>query len=1018
MSIQLIQQYRNKVDEIIQYGGSRNESSIRHAFQKLLEGYCSENKLELIPELEYKTHLDTTIYPDGSLKDALRQNWGFWESKDQYDILDQEINKKIEKGYPTTNILFEDSKTAVLIQNGKEVLRADFNNDKGLHDLLTAFFNYEPKEVQIFREAIDKFKSDLPDLIIKLRQLIEEQAEINLSFAKARDGFLELCREAINPHVVMADVREMIIQHILTEDIFITVFNDPQFHRENNIARSLQKVVDTFFKGAVRKTIIQKIEPYILIIKAAAANISDHHEKQRFLKMVYENFYRAYNPAAADRLGIIYTPNEIVRFMVEASDYLVYKHFRRLLCDKDVEILDPATGTGTFITELIEYIPPKQLPYKYTNEIHCNEVAILPYYIANLNIEYTYAQKMGEYGEFKNFCFVDTLDNMAFGDVRKQAGFDFMTLTAENLERIKRQNTRKISVIIGNPPYNANQLNENENNKNRPYPGIDLRIKDTYIHFSKAQKTKLYDMYARFIRWASDRLNKNGVIAFVSNNSFIDAKTYDGFRKVVAEEFNEIYIIDMKGNARTSGERRRREGGNVFSDQIRVGIAIYFLIRKEKGDSCKIFYTCVDDYLKAADKKAYLRDNKFRDLQFDHIRPDKRHNWINIPENDWDECIPVASKSVKKAKDRIHAEAIFKLFSLGVVSARDEWVYDFDQYTLKEKIKYFCNLYECEKKRWRKNKKGESINDFVDRSIKWTAELEKHLTRGTDIAFNKKYVKDAIYRPFVKCKLYFDNVIIHRPYQIPDIFGLGVKADNIVICINVGNKPFNVLAANIIPDYHFNGDAQCLPLYRYDKSGKRRDNITPWALKQFREHYKDKSISRKDIFYYVYAVLHDPSYRSKYEINLKKELPRIPYYKDFKKWSSWGEKLINLHINYESVSRYPLKRIEKRPSDSKLTIAVKAILKANKADHEVEIDNITVLKGIPSSAWDYKLGNRSAIEWILEYYKERIPHDPTIRERFNKYRLVDHKEHVIDLIQRICRVSMETVNIIKSMNDD
>ena len=399
MSIQLIQQYRNKVDEIIQYGGSRNESSIRHAFQKLLEGYCSENKLELIPELEYKTHLDTTIYPDGSLKDALRQNWGFWESKDQYDILDQEINKKIEKGYPTTNILFEDSKTAVLIQNGKEVLRADFNNDKGLHDLLTAFFNYEPKEVQIFREAIDKFKSDLPDLIIKLRQLIEEQAEINLSFAKARDGFLELCREAINPHVVMADVREMIIQHILTEDIFITVFNDPQFHRENNIARSLQKVVDTFFKGAVRKTIIQKIEPYILIIKAAAANISDHHEKQRFLKMVYENFYRAYNPAAADRLGIIYTPNEIVRFMVEASDYLVYKHFRRLLCDKDVEILDPATGTGTFITELIEYIPPKQLPYKYTNEIHCNEVAILPYYIANLNIEYTYAQKMGEYGE-------------------------------------------------------------------------------------------------------------------------------------------------------------------------------------------------------------------------------------------------------------------------------------------------------------------------------------------------------------------------------------------------------------------------------------------------------------------------------------------------------------------------------------------------------------------------------------------------------------------------------------------
>ena len=372
----------------------------------------------------------------------------------------------------------------------------------------------------------------------------------------------------------------MIVQHVLTEDIFMTVFDEPAFHRENNIAAKLAEVAAPLFEQAGWRAVHGRIAPYYETINARAAQIYDHHEKQKFLKALYENFYRAYNPKGADRLGIIYTPNEIVRFMIESADHLCYQHFGKGLGDQGVEILDPATGTGTFITEIIEYLSQAQLEYKYEHELHCNEVAILPYYIANLNIEYSYKQKTGEYKEFENICFVDTLDNLGFTRDGGQQ-MDFFAIMDENAERITRQNTRKISVVIGNPPYNANQLNENENNKNREYPGIDQRIKETYIKESTAQKTKLYDMYARFYRWASDRLDKNGILAFITNSSFLDSRTFDGFRKVVADEFSHIYIVDLGGNIRTNPKLSGPKH-NVFA--IQTGVAIAFMVKSPKKD--------------------------------------------------------------------------------------------------------------------------------------------------------------------------------------------------------------------------------------------------------------------------------------------------------------------------------------------------------------------------------------------------------------------------------------------------
>ena len=570
MSDIMIQQYYSELEKLIQYGGSHNETAIRNAFYALLNRYCAARNFVVVPELEYKNR---HIRPDGTIKDALRLDWGYWESKDEYDDLDTEIKAKFAKGYPNSNILFEDSQRAVLFQGGAKVMDVSMRDAEKLDKIITRLLSYERPEIRTFREAIEQFKTDLPTILNTLRDQIAAESQRNPQFQNARDAFLTLCREAINPQVTPEDVREMMIQHILTEEIFLSVFNESQFHRENNIAGELQKVVNTFFTGTIRRNILASIENYYLVIKRTASNIVNHHEKQKFLKVLYENFYKIYNPKAADRLGVFYTPNEIVRFMIESTDHLLDKCFRKRLSDPGVHILDPATGTGTFVTELIEFIPKTQLPHKYKDEIHCNEVSILPYYIANLNIEFTYKQKMGQYAEFKNICFMDTLDHAAFS----QKQYDVFSMTVENTERIKNQNNRDIFVIIGNPPYNANQMNENENNKNREYKEIDQRIKVTYIKQSTAQKTKLYDMYSRFLRWATDRLgDKNGIIAFVSNSSFIDARSYDDFREIVADEFNEIYIIDLKGNARTSGERRRREGGNIFSDKIKVGVAIYF----------------------------------------------------------------------------------------------------------------------------------------------------------------------------------------------------------------------------------------------------------------------------------------------------------------------------------------------------------------------------------------------------------------------------------------------------------
>jgi type I restriction-modification system DNA methylase subunit len=846
MSKALIQQYLAELAKLRQIGGTHRESVVREAFKDLLKGWARSHDLTFVPEYEIESPAKERRYVDGALLYGLRLPFGYWEAKDEKDDLDAEIELKFKRGYPQDNIVFEDSREAVLIQNRREVIRSPVDDVDRLQRLLDLFFGYERPEIAEFRKAVEQFKADLPAVCDALRGMIERAYADNATFRAAADKFLKQARETINPSLAEADVREILIQHILTEEIFALVFPGSNYHEDNNIARELYKLEHTFFTGNTKHQTLRALEPYYAAIRRSAGQIASHHEKQAFLKTVYENFYKVYNPKAADRLGVVYTPNEIVRFMIESTDWLCEKHFGRNLIDRDVEILDPAAGTGTFISELLEHFrgQPAKLKHKYLEELHANEVAILPYYVANLNIEATYAAISGEYLEYPNLCFVDTLDNVA--GLRRYTGqqiADLFGMGEENVERIKRQNRRKISVVIGNPPYNANQANENDNNKNREYPDIDKRIKDTYIKASTAQKTKLYDMYARFFRWASDRIAENGVVAFISNRSYVDSRTFDGFRDVVAKEFNEIHIVDLgadvRANPKLSGTKH-----NVFG--IQTGVAIGFLVKRAKAQGCRIFYSRRPEFETAEEKLAWLSKARLSEIERSEIRPDAKHNWLNLTDNDFDSLMLVASKVTKAAKKPSQEKAIFKLFSLGVASNRDEWVVSDSTQVLQEKMRYFCDTYDTELDRWNRSDKATPIADFVDRSIKWTAELEAHLKRRTVLQFDATQIVRSLYRPFVKKWMYFAPVITHRAYQNFNIFPYG--SSNHAICFTVGGRlEFASFATDAIPSLTvLSLDAnQSLPMWRYDDNGNRIDNITDWALKQFRTQYPHRKQASK-----------------------------------------------------------------------------------------------------------------------------------------------------------------------------
>ncbi len=861
-------------------------------------------------------------------------------------------------------------------------------------------------ELSDYQEAQQKFLTELPGVTAALTRRLANAYQNHAEFSVKAHRFLELCQRTIGPQITYRHIDDMLIQHLLTEQTFLAIFPSSLFHRENHLAHAMAELALIFLHGEARVNLLSRLEPYFAAIRHAAAHTITSADKQRLLKQVYEDFYAAYHPKDADKLGVVYTPNEVVRFIIEGCDWLMQQHFDHRLADEGVDILDPCTGTGTFIVDLIDYMRGDRhaLIKKFDTEIHANEIAILPYYIACLNIEQSFYEATDTWKNFKGACFINTLDNWGFDYHHRDGRTDI------NHDRIVSQNTKKIPVIIGNPPYNANQKNENDDNKNAVSVITDRRIKETYIAASRAQKTKMYDPYIRFFRWASDRIGDAGIIGLITNRSWIDSRQADGFRRVVATEFQAIYVIDLAGNARQMDGIKGEQGGNIFG--IMTGVAIVFLVRHPKTQGCTIRYIAAPKGITGPEKLRWLASSHLRKWSMNgelaHITPNTQGEWINPIKHGWSDLsawMPVACDHGRSD------HGVFQVHSPGINSGRDEWVYGASAPDVLRAMQHFIKVYEDTRQNHIKNKihSGEYTPE-----IKWSRNLKRRLMAGRTEVFNPDLVCQAIYRPFVTKYLYRSPLFVDEKGASDTLFPTG--ASNVAIWLTkpASQKPFMVLASTILGDCHLVGaasGAECLPLYFYDACGTRHDNITDWALQKFRVHYDNPTIEKQAIFNYVYAILHHPAYRQKYAQNLKSEFPHIPFYADFRPWSDWGQQLITLHTEYSHLAPYPLHR-----TDQPIPSPLKCRLKAHISEGWMEIDTVTTLSGVPPQAWLYQLAGRSALEWVLDAYRDFVPKDPTVRDKFHDYRFADHQDAVIALLGQVCQVSVATVAIMQAMS--
>jgi predicted helicase len=731
-----------------------HELGLKAPFQTLLDKAAKRRGWTLVPELA--THYGgKRVVPDGTVRDEFRLARGWWEAKDTSDNLAKEIEKKLKAGYPARNTIFEDTQRAVLFQDRSEA--GEFTLIEPVHvaDLLNRFFSHDESDEREFRRAMEEFKNRIPDLAQSLRSHIEDAHKKNKAFREAFAEFVALCRASLNPDLSEAKVDEMLIQHLLTERLMRNLFQNPEFTRKNAIAAQVEQVIDALAKGNFsRAEFLQKLDPYYKAIEREGSNLGHFTEKQDFLNSVYEQFFQRFSPEIADTHGIVYTPREIVDYMCNSVEQALKEEFGYTLASPEVVILDPCTGTGNFIVNLIERMPGSALTEAYKNRLFANEVMLLPYYVASLNIEHAYYERMGQYETFSGLCFVDTLD-MAEA---QQIGL----FTPANTERVEREKKAAITVIIGNPPYNVGQESENDNNKNRKYKVVDQHVRDTYTKSSKAtNKNALSDVYVKFFRWATDRLKgRDGIVCFVSNNSFVDQTAFDGMRKHLMQDFQQIDHLDLHGNVR----RNPKLSGtthNVFG--IQVGVGVTLAVRK-KGTPPRLRYHRVPEMWRKGEKLKFLELNE---IPWQTQTPDAANTWIIAEHADeWSALQPI--------------DELFAPHSRGLQTARDAVAYDWNRELLSARIADFIAGYNAEVHRHKANP-----NADWPRHLDWSEGLKKSALRDVTAAFDEPKIVRALYRPFSSKWLYFDRVLNERVYQWPSISGR-------VICVtDLGSEKRN-----------------------------------------------------------------------------------------------------------------------------------------------------------------------------------------------------------------------------------
>lgn len=861
----------------------------------------------------------------------------------------------------------------------------------------------------------------------------------------AFDAFAYELRDDLNNSITDDEIVEMLAQHLITKPVFDALFADYSFAEHNPMSQAMQGVLDVLQEHRLDKE-TDTLQKFYDSVKLRAEGIDSSAGKQKIVVELYDKFFRNAFPKMTERLGIVYTPVEVVDFILHSVNHLLQTEFGQTLGSKGVHIIDPFTGTGTFISRLLQsgLITPEELPHKYKHEIHANELVLLAYYIAAINIEATYHGLVGSrYVPFEGICLTDTFQMYEKDDL-------VSALTVDNSARRKRQKKLDIRVIVGNPPYSIGQKSENDNNDNVAYPHLDGRIRNTYAAQSEATLSKgLYDSYIRAIRWASDRIGNAGVIGFVTNAGWVEANTADGLRKCLAEEFSDIYVFHLRGNARTSGEQRRKEKDNVFGMGSRAPIAISLLVKNpQAADHGRIYFHDIGDYLSREMKLEKIASfgsvvGITQTSRWKHITPDSHGDWLKKRDRRFGEFMVLGDKKGDEPK-------LFDNFSLGVVTNRDAWAYNASKEKLESNMGRMIGFYNAEVERFNReypglDKKAREavLDDFIDtdpKRISWTRALKQELAKGRAFEFEADSVVTSLYRPFTKQWMYFNRRFNEMVYQMPRIFP-DAAAENRVICVTGnGANVFTVLMADALPDIqmHFNG--QCFPLQLYDEQAqttgentdlfgvadreeaplKRRDAITDAGLAHFQQAYPGEHISKEDLFYYIYGLLHSPDYRERYADNLSKELPRIPRVKkaaDFWAFSQAGRDLAKLHINYETADKYPL-TIEANGVLTDADYRVEKMKFAKKGDRSSVIYNGKItLKGIPEAAWDYVVNGKAALDWVMERQGVKTEKASGIVNDANDWAIetMHDPKYPLELFQRVVTVSLETNRIVAGL---
>ena len=864
------------------------------------------------------------------------------------------------------------------------------------------------------------------------------------------DEFVVTLRHNLNPGITAEQCIEMLAQHLITRPVFEALFADYQFVSNNSISSSMQLMIDLLESEAVDKD-LTVLSNFYESVRTNVGKIDNLEGKQTVIKNLYEKFFKRAFPLTVEKLGTVYTPVECVDFILHSVNEVLKSEFGAALTQENVHVLDPFTGTGTFITRLLQsgLIRPEDMVRKYTQEIHANELVLLAYYIADVNIESVFQEvcPQSEYLPYNGICLTDTfqLGENSDDDI-------FKHFFRQNSEAVEAQRRTPIRVIIGNPPYSVGQKSANDNAQNQKYPILDQRIAETYVAASTATLTNsLYDSYIRAYRWATDRLSpeEGSVIAFISNGAWIDGNSHDGFRASLEKEFDKIYVFNLRGNQRTSGELSRKEGGKIFGSGSRTPIAITLLVRYpevQRSDKCQIFYHDIGDYLSREEKlRKITQAQSYRGLDWTLITPNEKHDWINQRDGLFDTLLPLAPEKKFDAK----AKSVFSTYSNGLKTNRDTWVTNSSEKALLYNLDRAIEFYNSEVMRYQQAAQNSSepivVSSFIDLNptkFSWDrAQKDNDLPKGILYQLDEGAIYSTHYRPFFKQKTYFNRQLNNCVYQLPKLFPTP-HHKNLVICVSgVGvTKDFSAIITNYLPDLELIGKSQCFPLYWYDENKgeqevslfgttneerwTKRDGITDWCLQEVRSRFAGaKSITKEDIFYYVYGLLHSPHYRERFADDLRKALPRIPIVEraeEFIAFAKAGRELAHLHLHYEDFANeagVEVVETDYSAADEFAFYAVEKMRFAPKDErHTIIVNPHIAIHNIPTEAYDYVVNGKSAIEWVMDRYAVTTHKDSGIKNDPNLWAREQGKpRYILDLLLSIIHVSLETHRIVEKL---